>query len=325
MSFTSVLEKYRTDSFSKRDTGYRFEKLMKRFLQTYPIYSNKFSEVWLWSEFPYAKQFGGYDVGIDLVAVTTDNEFWAIQCKCYAEDTRIEKADVDSFLATSGKRFDTEDHADVGFSQRLWISTSDNWSKNAEEVLHNQSPPVSRLSYSELENAPVDWDKLDEGSFGTEAQTDKHSVRPHQKKAIDAVHEYFKTESRGKLIMACGTGKTYTALKIAETETNNSGFVLVLVPSIALIGQTLREWANESEKPINPICICSDPSVAKKKKYADDEDDSVVDLALPASTDIDNIIRQYRRISLNRERERERERERVKSWSDCHFFNVSKY
>jgi len=293
---------------------------MKRFLQTYPIYSNKFSEVWLWSEFPYAKQFGGYDVGIDLVAVTTDNEFWAIQCKCYSEDTRIEKSDVDSFLATSGKRFDTEDHADVGFSQRLWISTSDNWSKNAEEVLHNQSPQVLRLTYSKLETAAVDWDKLDEGSFGTEAQTEKHTIRPHQRTAIEKVHEYFKTEERGKLIMACGTGKTFTALKIAEKEAIYNGIVLVLVPSIALVGQTLREWVNESKKPINPICICSDPSVSKKKSM-DYEDDSIIDLALPASTDIDNIIRQYRRICLNRERERER----VKSWSDCHFFNVSKY
>ncbi|MBQ3719181.1 MAG: restriction endonuclease, partial [Methanomicrobium sp.] len=203
MSFSSVLEKHRKESFTQRDKGYRFEKLIQGFLKTDPLYKEVLANVWLWNEFPYADQFGNSDVGIDLVAVTKANEFWAIQCKCYAEDTTISKGDVDSFLATSSKNFIADDLGRVNFSKRYWISTTDKWGKNAEEALHNQSPSVTRLNYSELENAPVDWDKLDEGIFGDKARVEKHKIRQHQETAVEAVHKHFETEERGKLIMAC--------------------------------------------------------------------------------------------------------------------------
>ena len=108
----------------------------------------------------------------------------------------------------------------IRFSHRLWISTTNKWSQNAEQVLHNQNPPVSRINLSDLESANIDWQKLDEGVFGSKARLSKKTIRPHQKEAIDKVHEYFMRANRGKMIMACGTGKTYTALKIAENETS---------------------------------------------------------------------------------------------------------
>lgn len=288
-------------AYSKRDSGYRFEKLMQGFLKTYPVYATKFQNVWMWNEFPYSSQFGGKDIGIDLVALTKDGEYWAVQCKFFDESTYINKGDVDSFLATSSREFTDSENNTIRFSQRLWISTTDRWGSNAEESLHNQNPPVSRLNYSELENAPVDWNKLDEGIFGSKARSEKHKIRPHQEKARDIVHEYFQTESRGKLIMACGTGKTFTALKIAENETDNKGVILVLVPSIALVGQCLREWCAEAENPINPICICSDAGVSKKKNDNDFDDESVVDLAMPASTDVNNIVKQFRKAQRNKD------------------------
>ncbi|MGY8989119.1 MAG: DEAD/DEAH box helicase family protein, partial [Flavobacteriales bacterium] len=110
-------------------------------------------------------------------------------------------------------------------------------------------------------------------------------------------HTHLKEHDRGKLIMACGTGKTYASLKIAENETNGNGLVLFLVPSIALMGQTLREWSADAEIPINPICICSDPRITRRTKQ--NEDDiltSVEDLALPASTDVKNIIKQFKKL-----------------------------
>ena len=86
--------------------------------------------------------------------------------------------------------------------------------------------------------------------------------------------------------MACGTGKTFTSLKIAEKETENKGVILFLVPSIALLGQTLKEWSIEATETIHPICICSDSSVGKEKE-------GVIDLPYPASTNIQSIIKQY--------------------------------
>ena len=122
----------------------------------------------------------------------------------------------------------------------------------------------------------------------------KKTLLPHQKDALEKAHEYFKKNERGKLIMACGTGKTFTSLRIAEHETNGKGTILFLVPSIALLGQALREWSADAKEPINAICICSDPEVSKQKKKQDDIDAlSVVDLALPASTDPKNILEQF--------------------------------
>ncbi len=297
MQFHTILDKHRQLSFSEKDKGTRFERLMQGYLLTNPIYENKFETLWLWSEFPYRDQFGGSDTGIDLVALTKEDEYWAIQCKCYQDDTQIDKKHVDSFLATSGREFTTEGSKNVRFSHRLWISTTNKWGKNAEEALTNQIPPVSRINFADLENAPVDWEKLDEGIFGTKARLAKKTIRLHQREAIDKVHAHFKESDRGKLIMACGTGKTFTALKIAESETGGKGLILTLVPSIALMGQTLTEWYYDAENPIDAVCICSDTGVSTKKGNADDVDtSSVVNLALPASTDVGNILNQFKHI-----------------------------
>lgn len=290
LSFNDVLTEFRKKSFSERDKGFRFELLMKRYLLTTPQYKDILKAIWLWKDFPYRADFSGKDTGIDLVAQTYSGDYWAIQCKCYDEDARIDKGGVDSFLATSGKSFINENLQTTYFTQRVWISTTNNWSQEAEEVIKNQKPPVFRIGLTELQNSSeyLDWGEL---AFGQETKSlkQKKTPRPHQEQAINAFHDYFKTESRGKLIMACGTGKTFTSLKIAEKETNNQGVILFLVPSIALLGQTLREWSSQSEKPIYPICICSDATVGKDK----DADMSVVDLSLPASTDVKSIIAQF--------------------------------
>mgnify|MGYP000333087897 FL=1 len=128
MSFNQVIEKYREVSFSERDKGDRFERLMQAYLQTDPTYSNQFSYVWLWNEFPSKMDFGGKDVGIDIVAQTYDGDYWAIQCKCFEEDATIDKGSVDSFLATSSREFTDDNMQTVRFAHRLWISTTNKWS-----------------------------------------------------------------------------------------------------------------------------------------------------------------------------------------------------
>ena len=154
MTFRDILNKYRTQSFSEQDKGTRFERLMKAWLLTAPQYQNVIKEVWMWSEFPFRKDFGsGHDVGIDLVARTVDGDYWAVQCKCY-QDTQITKAHVDTFLSTSEKRFRDEELRQVGFTHRLWIATTEHWSSEATNALQNLSIPVSKISLYDLETSP---------------------------------------------------------------------------------------------------------------------------------------------------------------------------
>lgn len=298
-TFAQILNKFRQDAFSERDKGYRFERLMQAYLKTTTLYANLFEEVWLWTEFPFHDQFGGKDTGIDLVARTVEGEYWAIQCKCYAANAFINKPDVDTFLSTSGKRFETESGM-TGFVQRLWISTTNKWNSTAEQTIRNQNPPVTRLNLIELENDDVDWNSLEQGIFGMASRSKPFTIREHQQQAIDQTHAYFKIDeatgqpahTRGKLIMACGTGKTFTSLRIAENETGGRSLVLFLVPSIALLGQTLRSWLQQALEPMMAVCICSDPQVSKQTEKNDNDTTSVVDLALPASTDVPSIVKQ---------------------------------
>ena len=300
MSFNTILEKYRKISFSERDKGDRFERLMQAYLLTDPKYTSKLKKVWLWSEFHGKNDLGGSDTGIDLVALTYDGDYWAIQCKCFQENTSIDKPAVDSFLSTSSREFKNEELRTVRFSNRLWISTTNKWGTNATEAIMNQNPPVTRINLYDLQEAPVDWDKLDKGIHGEASRTPKKTLRPHQKEALEKTHEHFKKAHRGKLIMACGTGKTFNSLRIAENETDGKGLILFLVPSIALLGQTLREWSADANEPINAICICSDSEVSRKKTKNDDSDSfSVVDLALPASTNTKDILNQFKHIKAN--------------------------
>ncbi len=298
-----VLNKYRKESFSKRNNGDKFELLIKNFLLTYPMYKNSLSKVWMWQDFPFKDSIGKQDVGIDLVARTFENEYWAIQCKCFDGNTYIDKGDVDTFLSTSTRTFEDEQGQTRQFAFRLWIDTSERgMTSNAWANFQNQIIPAARLGYWELLSYDIDWKQLDESIHSASALRDKKHLMEHQATALNKAIEYFQTSDRGKLIMACGTGKTYTSLKIAERLTSNTGTILFLVPSIALLSQTLREWNYDAEKQIHSICICSDSQVSRKKsKQMEDENSFLVeDLAMPASTNVNNIIYQVKTINRKR-------------------------
>lgn len=305
-----ILKKFRDTSFTQKDKGTRFERLMRSWLRTDPRYSSLFSEVWLWEDFPSRGDFGGKDTGIDLVARTHEGDYWAIQCKCYAEGTSIDKPSVDSFLATSSRCFTDPllrsegiSSLDKRFDKRLWISTTNKWGANAEEAIQNQDPQVVRVGLHELEISPVDWARLLEGQEGKKALGAGKQLRPHQLEAISRAEEHFAHNERGKLIMACGTGKTFTSLRMMERlvaePQGGRGLILFLVPSIALLGQSLNDWCADATTPIKAVCICSDAKSNRKTRKAssassDDVSDSIVDLALPASTDTASILRQLR-------------------------------
>ena len=291
-----ILAHFRATSFTEKEKGTQFERLMRAWLKTDARYAHLFEHVWLWEEFPSRKDFGGQDTGIDLVAKTHEGDYWAIQCKCYAEDTVIDKAAVDSFLATSSRTFTNEvTFQTTSFAHRLWIATTSHWGSNAEEAIQNQLPPVSRVNLYDLDHSAVDWSKIFEGLEGKAALSEKKQLREHQREALKAAHQHFLSHDRGKLIMACGTGKTFTSLKLIEQELKGKGLVLFLVPSIALLGQSLNDWMGDAETPIKAVCICSDSRASRKIKRGNPNDEletSIVDLALPASTNTASITHQ---------------------------------
>lgn len=298
MNFKDILHKFRTESFTEREKGTKFERLMRSWLLTDPRY-NELEKVWLWEDFPGRKDFGGTDTGIDLVAKTEMGDYWAIQCKCYAEDAVIDKPAVDSFLATSSRTFTNEvTFQTTRFAKRIWISTTNHWGSNAEEAIRHQDPPFSRVGLIDLNSSCVDWQKLMDGLTGTAALVEGKKPRKHQLDAISKAYTHYIIDDndRGKLIMACGTGKTYTSLLITEQLLGNKGLVLFMVPSIALLGQSLNAWSADAKKPIKAVCICSDSKASRKiqNKY-DDMDDSVVDLAVPASTNPQSIASQLKK------------------------------
>ena len=238
-------------------------------------YRDLYSDVWTYADWAQQQGLDKRDAGIDLVAKTHGtNELHAIQCKFYAEDYRVQKSDIDSFFTASGKST---------FKHRIIVSTTANWSTHAEDALQDQNPPVSKIDLNDLENSQIDWAKYQPGK-ATVLQN-KKTLRPHQTNALNAVIEGFKTAERGKLIMACGTGKTFTSLKIAEALAGAGGRVLFLVPSLSLLSQTLTEWTQESLIPLHSFAVCSDSDVGKKRKVDDDVVQTFThELRYPATT-----------------------------------------
>src|SRR5574344_627100 len=294
MNIYEILKKFREESFSESEKGTKFERLIKNWFLTASIYSGKIKNVYMWNEFPYRDQLGLHDVGIDLVAETYDNEYWAIQCKCYKESSSIQKHHVDTFISTLNRKFYIT-NVEFSFSNALWVQTNsvDKWSSNALESIKNQSIPVQIIDIETLSNSDVNWEKILNGLSGSDARSTKKHPLEHQVIALQKAHEYFvdKNQERGKLIMACGTGKTYTSLKIVEDILQDKGLVLFMVPSIALLNQSINAWKSDATTDFEAICICSD-NKAQQKIGIDPTSAGVEDLAVPACTNSESIKRQ---------------------------------
>ncbi|WNB86450.1 DEAD/DEAH box helicase family protein [Cellulomonas sp. ATA003] len=274
-----ILDKLYYSATDERDKGDKFERLMLQFFKTDLQWSERFADVWMWTDWPGRN--GKPDTGIDLVAKDAmTGDIVAIQCKFYDPAHYLARADIDSFLAASGKQ---------PFRQRLIVSTTDKWGKNAEDAVENQQIPVQRLRFMDLAESSIDWSQFDVSTPEVMELKDRKQLRPHQRTALEKVRAGFQTFERGKLIMACGTGKTFTSLRIAEDLVAPGGTVLFLVPSISLLSQTLREWSLETEAALRPFAVCSDTKIGKRANVPGDEDISVVDLALPATTNSDRL------------------------------------
>lgn len=288
--FSEVLEQLR-DKQPKAKYGIAFEKLMVNYFRTDPTLKTQFDEVYRWSDWKY--NGGAPDTGIDLVARRIDDGTWvAIQCKFYMPTTRLAKADLDSFFEASGRSFTTESGPEH-FGSRIIISTTDHWSSHAEEALANQLIPTSRIGTAAIAESPINWDVAFPGSEIqiNLSQRETFEPRPHQQEAIDSAMAGFATHDRGKLIMACGTGKTFTALRLAERVAEENGGkarVLFLVPSISLLSQTLKEWTAQGRLDMRTFAVCSDSKVSWKA-----EDIATYDLEVPVSTNGAEIAKRF--------------------------------
>ena len=293
--FSEVLEQLRENQ-PKAKYGIAFEKLMVNYFKTDPTLKNQFDEVCRWTDWRYSG--GKADTGIDLVARRVDDGTWtAIQCKFYDSKARIQKSHLDSFFEASGHSFETEEGRQH-FGSRLIISTTDHWSSHAEDALANQIIPTSRIGISAIAESPINWDVAFPGSEVRDktiqinlSQRETFEPRPHQQAAIDKAIEGFTTHDRGKLIMACGTGKTFTALRLAERVAEDNGGkarILFLVPSISLLSQTLKEWTAQGRLDMRAFAVCSDSKVSKKA-----EDIAVYDLEVPVSTEGKDITTRF--------------------------------
>ena len=271
--FYNALNYIRENTQTEYGKGALFERLIRTYLLEDPFYKKRFSEVYLWSEWSELRpEFDGVDIGIDLVAQERDGGYCAIQCKCYAENTRIAKGHLDTFISASARE---------PFTARMFVDTGSDWSTNVYRTLDGLQPPCQRISAADLASRPVDWPDLSlETPEQLDYQQETFSLREHQKEAFDDVINGFNESDRGKLIMACGTGKTFTALQIAEKIAGVGGRVLYLVPSIGLFSQAMREWAEQQSIPHRYIGICSDTKAGKMS-----EDASILELEIPVTTD----------------------------------------
>ena len=261
-TFDTILTKIRKESKNTAELGTKFEKLTKDFLTTDKHYSNRFEKVWLWKDYP---KNDGHDTGIDIVAQERGGDLCAIQCKCYADDGTLDMKSVSTFLAKASS---------MKMKNKMLIYTGNYITDHAQKVTKDSKCTVLRKYH--LLDSSVEW-----STFPKLSVKNPKILRSHQQKAVKDVLEGLNKYSRGKIIMACGTGKTLTSLHIAEQYVGKGGIVLYLVPSISLILQSMRQWSENSTMKHYYLAVCSDKSTG--------EDGSITELEAPVSTDAQTL------------------------------------
>ena len=264
-----------------RVRGTQFEHVCKWFLENDPVYAHELKSVWLWNDWP--GRWGG-DAGIDLVAEDRNGDLWAVQAKAYDAKYRVSKKDVDKFLSESGRKV---------FAYRMLIATTDLIDRTGERTIQQQEKRSSFFRLNDLRAAAVDWPT---SPAQLRPAKRRRPAKPwqHQAAAIRDVLKGFKTSERGQLIMACGTGKTLTAWFIREKLAAER--TLVLVPSLSLLKQTMREWQTANpKKPFDTLPVCSDETVGGLGEDASVSHTS--DLGVPVTTDPEVIAEFLRKRS----------------------------
>lgn len=288
-TFDELVEQVNDNLDKQRDRGTAFEKMVVAYLKNEPAYKQKFEDVWMLDEVPEKYHISKRDTGVDIVAKDYDGNLTAVQAKFYKG--KVGKADINSFVAETGKSV---------YSAGMLISSTDDWNRNAKATLEDTTKPFSIIGLSQLRHAHFDWQKF---SFAKENENLSNKkpkkLRNYQTTAINKSLEYFKDHDRGKLIMAPGTGKTFTSLKIAEAlmkdQKKRVFNVLYLVPSIQLLSQTLFSWNNDVSDNIHmtSFSVVSD-SKANKKKGKDDDDLGAKDIGYEPTTNVEELMSHFK-------------------------------
>lgn len=296
VNFSVILSDLKNRGNSTSEQGTLFELFCKKILEISPFFSDDVNQVWTWKEFP--GNGGKHDIGIDLVVLDKQGKYWAVQCKFYNQNSKVSKADIDSFISAATKAFYI-DKKPFQFSRKLVFSTTENISQNASGLFTTFGP-------ESIFECGIDWNNFTLDDIEAMKVASKKSPKDHQKEAIKDVIEGFKNNSRGRLIMACGTGKTFTSLKIIEklyshektSLGNNKSFnVLYLVPSIALLSQTIIEWKTQQEfnGSVRTFGVCSDETAGQSKgKRKKNEDEILVTMPIPATTNVNKLVNAYK-------------------------------
>jgi predicted helicase len=290
-TFKELLQQIDDNVNVQRNRGTAFEKMVVSYLKNEPTYKNKYSDVWMLNEVPEEYHVSRKDTGVDIVARDkATGKLTAIQAKYYKD--KVGKDTINSFIAEASKDY---------YTDGIIVSTTDKWNKNAEQALEGLSKPITRIGLSQLQNADVNWELFDFEHESKDLGKEAKKLRDYQIEAIEKSLAYFKEHDRGKLIMAPGTGKTFTSLKIAEALMEDSGVetynVLYLVPSIQLLSQTLFNWNNDvaTDIEMTSFSVVSDRKATKKK--TGDEDLSAKDIGFPATTNVAELMENYSAIT----------------------------
>jgi predicted helicase len=290
MSFDSLVQQINELAETQRDRGTYFEYLARAYFQNEPTYQNEFKNIWMLADVPEEYGIPKTDIGVDLVAETFTGELVAIQAKFY--DRAIQKSNIDSFLSELGKDY---------YKSGIIVSSTDKWGKNAEKALADRSDVV-RIGLSDLRNSRIDWDKFSFERPDEVTIKDKKKPRYYQKEVIEKALAYFKENDRGQLIMAPGTGKTFTSLKVAEAMAKESDkeqyVVLYLVPSIQLLTQTLRGWNNDTDMTMSSMAVTSDRNASRSSVKQDESNIQIKasDIGYPATTSPEKVLNNYREL-----------------------------
>ncbi|MBW1606068.1 type ISP restriction/modification enzyme [Lactobacillus sp. Sy-1] len=282
---------------NQRDRGTAFEHMVVSYLKNEPIYKQKFKHVWPLNEVPEKYGIPKKDTGVDIVACDMNDNLTAVQAKFYKG--KVGKDTINSFIAEAGKEY---------YADGIIASTTDDWNANALNALKGNSKPFTIIGLSQLRRANFEWQKF---SFTSDNDLSSHKdkqLRSYQKEAIEKAVQYFNHSNyehhdRGKLIMAPGTGKTFTSLKITEAlmkdQAKHTFNVLYLVPSIQLLSQTLFNWNDDIDDRIHmtSLSVVSDQKATKKAVDGNDELNST-DMGFPATTDVDELMRDYKQLKL---------------------------
>ena len=154
-------------------------------------------------------------------------------------------------------------------------------------ITDHKDRDITRIDLEWIRNANIDWSPF----TGDAADTRKvFEPRDYQREAIDAIKTELKDHDRALAVMACGTGKTLTSLRLSE-ELCPGGTVLFLAPSISLVSQTMRGWVDQVRGRINPYVVCSDGKASKLKN--DESYGQLSDIPYPATTNADTIASRF--------------------------------